>query len=134
MDPSHHQPTVDSGDDEQDWISIHEFLDLELSPEDYPVSNRLQKMIAEILSDDEAEDGEDPLIDAIGTALVKLEAELVNIRAALTNARTTSLKLAAYAINLEGRLIAAGVPIRLAQDEMAALCNRFAAGPNLASG
>jgi hypothetical protein len=122
MDPSHHQPTVDSGDDEQDGISIQEFLGLELPPENYPVTNRLQKMIAEMLPDDQAEaDGEDPLIDAVATAVVNLEAELVNIRTALMNTRTISAKIAAYAINLEGRILEADVPIRSAQEEMAAL-------------
>jgi hypothetical protein len=122
MDPSHHQPTVDSGDDGHDGMSIHEFLNLELPPETYPVSSRLQKMIAEILPDNEVEaDGEDSLIDAVATAVVNLEAELVNIRTALTNARTICAKIAAYAINLEGRILEADVPIRSAQEEMAAL-------------
>lgn len=79
-------------------------------------------MIAEMLPDDEVEtDGEDPLVDALATAVVNLEAELVNVRTGLMNARAISSTLAAYAINLEGRIIEAGVPIRSAQEEMAAL-------------
>jgi hypothetical protein len=121
MDPSHHQPTVDSGDDEQDGMSIQEFVRLEIPPETFPVTNRLQKMLAKMLRDDQAEDGEDHLIDALATMVVNLETALVNTTAAVVNAHSLSTNLVAYAIGLETRIIKAGVRIQSAQAEVDAL-------------
>lgn len=120
MEPSHHQPA----DDEQAGISIQEFLDLELPLESYPVSTRLQKMIAEIETD-----ADDPLIDAVATSVVNLETELADIRTALLNAHTLTAKLATYAINLETRIIEAGVRIGSGQEEVAELGSALREGP-----
>lgn len=124
MDASQNQSHVGPAGDEEAGTSIQEFLDLELPLDHYPVTNRLQKMIAEIETGDD-----DPLIDAVATSVVNLETQLVNTQVGLMNARAITSQLAAYAINLEARIIEAGIPIQSAQEEMAALGNALREDP-----
>jgi hypothetical protein len=92
-----------------------------MPPDTFPVTNRLQKMLADTLPPDQAEDGEDPLIDALATMVVNLETALVNTRAAVVKVRGLSTNLAAYTFGLERRIIGAGVRIESARAEAAAL-------------
>jgi hypothetical protein len=101
---------TDSGE-----VSIEEFLNLEL-PDFCPVTKRLQKMLA-------GADGQvsEPLAEILATMVYNLEVSLVNTKVALLKVRVTSERLTAHAMNLETRLVEAGVPIQLTGGEITSL-------------
>jgi hypothetical protein len=104
--------TQSSQNDEQDGASIREFLNFELPVETFPVSNWWQKMVAEMLADDEVvQNGENPLIDALANIVMRLETSLVRTRTMCTH-------LTNHIIGLETRLIEARVRIRPATQEI----------------
>jgi hypothetical protein len=86
--------------------SIEEFLNLEL-PDFCPVTNRLQKMLAETLADGRVNEG---LAEILATMAYNLEVSLVNTKLALLKVRIVCEGLTTHILNLETRLIEAGVP------------------------
>jgi hypothetical protein len=86
-------------------VSIQEFLDLEM-PEFMPVTNTLQNMLAKA-------DGlvNEALAEILATMVYNLEMSLAKTKLALVKVRTACQELTAHAVNLEARLMEAGVPI-----------------------
>jgi hypothetical protein len=84
-------------------MSITEFLSVPTSPSAFPTTNALQTRISETLRDDKADKAEQPAT-ALAFAVLDLEVALVN-------AHAERMKLKAYVLELEARILNADIEL-----------------------
>jgi hypothetical protein len=97
---------------------IDRLLGIDLPEDLYPAARKFQEIATAALEAYADDAGDTPMADALALALFELEKSHANTKGAVAAAATLILNLRAYVVNLETRLLEAGVPLGLSEYEL----------------
>ncbi|MFC0314517.1 hypothetical protein ACFQNE_01900 [Gordonia phosphorivorans] len=92
-------------------MPIRDFLAIDAPSTDFPVTNELQGLLVDVLSDDANPDGDNDITTALALAVVGLETQVRQLEAMVRGSNAERDNVLARLVNLEIRIMEAGVQL-----------------------
>lgn len=108
-------------------MAIEELLSVDVPEDLMPVTTEMLNLITTALAEEGDEAGDSPLLTAVALCVYKLEGQLLAAKVEVLSAHNMMLNLRRYVVDLETRLIEAGIDIDNPSVELEPIEQPFAA-------